>query len=242
MSSDSVVLKLVEIAGPHATVTLARAKREVDLLGRVRHPNVVGLRSPLVEIGSPPRLVAWLEERLDGQDLGVGFGRRWSWAETRSLVGDVLEGLDALHSEKVVHRDLSPGNIRHTSGGRFVIMDPGIARWIEESSLTGAFDPGTPGYMSPEHVVDGVHPTAASDLFCLGILAYQALSMAQPIPFTGDRVDYADRLRGTQAESVASVTTGLSSDQCAFVDRLLKRQVARRFITVDEARRALATL
>src|SRR4051794_2890313 len=67
-SGDAAILKLIELDPAHKD-TLERAHREVDLLRGIDHPNVVKVLSPLIEIGTPPVAVAWIEEELDGEDL-----------------------------------------------------------------------------------------------------------------------------------------------------------------------------
>jgi eukaryotic-like serine/threonine-protein kinase len=240
VAGEAVVLMVVEIAGTYAPVTLERARREVDLLARLDHANVVHALSPLVELGgtSPPTGVAWLEEYLDGDDLSQRLGSQWSWPDTLSMAIDVANGLAAMHAEKAVHRDLSPRNVRCTTRG-YVLMDPGLARHLEESTLTGVFQPGTPGYMTPEHAAGTGRPIPASDVFGVGILMYQALAGVVPCPFAGDLDAYRKELRDTQVESIGSVRGDLGSGPIAIVDRCLQRQSGRRYIDGTELAEAL---
>jgi serine/threonine-protein kinase len=209
---------------------LRRATREVELLQKTNHPNVVKVASNLVELGEPPDAAAWLEEYLDGEDLIDALGVPWTWDHTKAMGLDVGRGLSALHSLKVVHRDLSAKNVRKRADGSYVVMDPGYARHTGRSLLTAAGQPGTPGYMSPEHLQSySGAPTAASDIFCVGILMYQALTTESPIPFSGDLSDYASRLGSVDIPPLGELRPDLDEAQVGFIDRSLHPQPARRF-------------
>lgn len=234
--ADDVVLKVVELAGPHRDVTLERARREVDLLARINHENVVRVLTSLERFGgNVPWGVGWLEEYLDGEDLRtrLASGAQWAWDDVNRMALDVGRGLAAMHDARAVHRDLSPGNVRCTTSGRFVIMDPGLARHIEESTLTGLFQPGTPGYMTPEHAAM-TRPTPASDVFAIGIFMYQALTGVLPFPVGGDFDQYRLDLRDHQARSIGDLRIDLEREQVAFIGRCLQRQSARRFLNGGE--------
>lgn len=236
------IVKLIQLIPPYAAVALERARREVGVLAAISHPNVVCLESGLVELGSPPAGVCWMEEYLDGEDLDARLGRPWQWTDVREMARQVARGLAAFHDAGVVHRDLSPRNVRCLPDGTFKVMDPGIARLLAKTTITGPIDPGSPGYMSPEHVSPAARPTFASDVFALGVLMYEALTGASPIPFTGDVTDYAQRLRDGQASSVGVMRPDLAAGQVDFVDTCLQRQLARRYLDAREALDALMAL
>jgi serine/threonine-protein kinase len=237
-----VIVKIIELLPPNAAIALERARREVAVLEAIDHPNVVRVESGLHELGSPTAAVCWLEEQLDGVDLNGLPGGRGDWDTVAKMASDVLAGLTAFHQNSVVHRDLSPRNIRRLSSGDHKVMDPGIARLILETTITGAFDPGTPGYMSPEHVSPVTRPSYASDVFAVGVLMYEGLAGQSPVPFVGDFPDYARRLRESQAPSVGLIRTDLTAQQIEFVDTCLQRQLARRFLDAQEALEALGGL
>ena len=98
----------------------------------------------------------------------------------------LLTVLAAAHARGVIHRDLKPANIFVTRGGRVVVLDFGIAKLFPERP-DGSVSPatrdgavlGTPSYMSPEQI-QGRPPTAATDLYALGIILFQALSGQLP--------------------------------------------------------------
>lgn len=225
--AEQLVLKVIAIdsAAPDA---LRRAQREVELLQRVDDPHVVKVASDLVELGDPIAGGAWLEGYLEGQDLGELLGQPWPWPDVAVMAKEVGTGLAALHDVKVVHRDLSANNIRRTPGG-YVVMDPGFARHTTRSDITVGGQPGTPGFLSPEHVqaYSGA-PTAASDVFCVGILMFVALTGQLPIPFTGDAADYVSRLSRVEVVDIKSLRDDLPDPAVALIRRCLHPQPARR--------------
>lgn len=149
--SDNLVLKVVALRSSSPTI-LARAEREVELLKSLNSPHVVRVESDLVTLGSPIRGAAWLEEFLAGDDLTKFLGPEWSWGEVAELGYEVADGLAAAHQEGVIHRDLSPNNVRRMADGTYKVMDFGFARHTLRTGLTVAGQPGTPGFLSPEHL------------------------------------------------------------------------------------------
>lgn len=236
------VMKVIAI-GVSNPDAFRRAERETDLLLGVNHPNLVRLTSELVELGDPCIGVAWLEQHLDGEDLGELVSSPWSWDDTRRMAIDISRGLGALHGVKVVHRDLSANNIRRVTDGHFVVMDPGYARHHKRSELTVGGQPGTIGFMSPEHLQSySGAPTPASDVFCVGILSFLVLTGRLPIEFTGDIADYAARLLAVEVPDIATLRTDLPVDAVSIVNRCLHPQPARRYRNGTRLAEALESL
>jgi eukaryotic-like serine/threonine-protein kinase len=225
---EELVLKVIAVESglPDA---LRRAKREVELLQQIDHPNVVKVASDLVELGDPVRGAAWLEEYLEGDDLGDLIGSEWPWDDVARMGRDVSSGLAALHAAKVVHRDLSVNNVRRLTDGSYVVLDPGFARHLLRSDLTFGGQPGTPGFFSPEHLQSySGAPSPASDVFCVGILMFLLLTTRLPIPFTGDGPDYVSRLSRGETEDLTALRPDLPGPAVGLVKRCLHPQPARR--------------
>jgi serine/threonine protein kinase len=130
----------------------------------------------------------------------------------------------------VIHRDLSPNNVRKLSIGTYKVMDFGFARFTLRSGVTVGGQPGTPGYASPEHLNSySGGPTPASDVFGVGILMYAALTGTVPIPYTGNDVDYLRRLQAVAIQDIQAIRPDLGNNEVQFMRRCLHRQPARRF-------------
>lgn len=227
------ILKLIDLGLAADPAALERARREVDLLKSINHPNVVAVTSDLNVLGDPPVAVFWLEELLDGSDLRYN-GSGWASGNLVALGRDVAAGLGALHVKKVIHRDLSPGNVQRLSSGRFVVMDPGFAKHTLRSGLTVGGQPGTRGYMTPEHLqAYSGSPTAASDVFGCCALVYYAATGNSPVPYKGDDLEYLQRLRVSDHIPLATVRPDLPTELVAVIERGLHPQPARRYRNGD---------
>lgn len=240
-ASDDAVLKIARVDGTATAEALTRAEREAALLASVSHPNIVKGLAPAVALGSPPYAICWLEEYLDGEDLRDLVGSPWPWTDVYELGTNVAAGLAELHARAIVHRDLSAGNVRRLQSGPFKILDPGFARHLNLSGVTGLAQPGTPGFLSPEHVQLGIVPSPASDIFALGILLWLTLAGELPVPFH-DPVQYTNDLAGGQVPSILTRRSDLDAGAAQVVDRCLQRQIARRYFDGAEALAALEAL
>jgi tetratricopeptide (TPR) repeat protein/predicted Ser/Thr protein kinase len=173
-----VALKVIrsELAG-HPAV-LQRFKQELILARQVTNRNVIRI----FDLGVADGLRFITMEFVDGRDLSSLVEERQTFSpeETVKILRQVCTALEAAHNEGVVHRDLKPQNIMVEANGRVCVMDFGLARSMETSGLTqvGAIL-GTPAYMAPEQA-KGLPADERSDLFSLGIIAYQMLTGTTP--------------------------------------------------------------
>jgi serine/threonine-protein kinase len=121
-------------------------------------------------------------EYVDGDPLSRTLGRvgRLTAARTMALIAQAADALEAAHSSGIVHRDVKPGNLMVRANGTLVLTDFGISRSELASQLTGTGTVlGTASYISPEQAAGQV-ATAASDMYALGVVAYQCLAGRRP--------------------------------------------------------------
>jgi serine/threonine protein kinase len=120
-------------------------------------------------------------EYIDGSSLReqlAGHGP-YTWPQAKALLAQIAQGLADAHAADVVHRDLKPSNVLIGSDGVAKLADFGIAKGLDLTRVTGTSTLlGTPAYLAPEGPID-----ARSDLYSLGIVAYELL--AGDAPFTG---------------------------------------------------------
>ncbi len=101
-------------------------------------------------------------------------------SEAMSIVGQTALALQAAHERGVIHRDIKPGNLMITPDGRVKVTDFGISRATDEVPLTQTGTVlGTSYYLAPEQAA-GREVTAASDVYSLGIVAYECLAGKRP--------------------------------------------------------------
>ncbi len=174
---------------------LARFRAEARYAALVCHPGVVPVYdySPVGPVGAPFLVM----ELVDGPSLAdVAACGPLEPAWVLDVAGQVAAGLAAAHAQGLVHRDIKPANLLLAPGGTVKITDFGIASAAGSASLTLAGTlPGTPGYLAPERAA-GAPATAASDLYSLGVVAWECLAGAPP--FTGTPLEialaHADRI------------------------------------------------
>ncbi|WP_437979056.1 serine/threonine-protein kinase [Sorangium sp. So ce295] len=159
---------------------------EMQILAHLEHPNIV--RS-LASVEASGELVMVLEY-LDGQTLRsvLGAAGRLPWQEAVRIAASVASALAAAHGQQppVIHRDLKPENIMVQRDGGVKVMDFGIAKVVEAMNQTNTQSVGTLQYMSPEQI-DARSIDHRSDLYCLGLILYEALSGSPPFQSASPR-------------------------------------------------------
>jgi serine/threonine-protein kinase len=168
----------------------SRFLREAETAAQLSHPNIV----PIFTVDEREGLVFFVMAYVDGDTLArrLAGNARVPVPEARRLLTEVASALAYAHSRGVIHRDIKPDNILLSSdGGRAMVTDFGIARAISNTSgadsrltATGVAI-GTPTYMSPEQCAGDREVDGRSDLYSLGVVAYQMLSGDVPFRGTG---------------------------------------------------------
>jgi len=156
-----------------------RVHREILAMRKIDHPNVVKILEYEFSAKEDAEKHYLVEEFVAGADLSdhIVPGHPWSVDKIISVFEPLLHGLEELRRVDVVHRDLKPTNIRIRTDGAPVIIDFGLARHLDMTSLTptpfGAAL-GTPRYFAPEQFLgtkrDIDHRT---DLYAVGVMMYE---------------------------------------------------------------------
>ncbi len=207
-----------ELARDPAVVT--RFVRERTALVKFRHPNVVTLHDMIVE-GDRLALVMDL---VEGGDLDTYWHYRGGilpQSEALELTAQICDALAAAHAAGIVHRDLKPANVL-LDAGQVRLADFGIARIAgEPSATTTGTVIGTVGFMAPE-VIRGEEPTAAADVYAVGITLYQLL--AGVLPFTGQ----AAAVMHGHLEAAAPRPAGMPDRLWALISACLRKEAPAR--------------
>src|SRR5216683_7210670 len=183
-----VAIKLLRAEYAHHADTLERFRAEARHAGSLSHPGI----AQVYDYGEadPPHPPFLVLELVDGPSLaGLLAGGPLDPARVMDMVAQAAAGLYAAHAAGLVHRDIKPGNLLVSPDGTVKITDFGIAYAAGSAPLTrtGALI-GTPAYLAPERVA-GASAGPASDLYSLGIVAYECLAGAPP--FTGTPMEVA---------------------------------------------------
>ena len=156
----------------------SRFLREAEMAAQLSHPHIV----PIYSVDEREGLVYFVMALVEGENLGTRIARQGPIApeEARRILREVGDALAYAHSQNTVHRDIKPDNILiDAATGRTMVTDFGIARAVSEGSdskLTATgIAIGTPAYMSPEQSAGDRDIDGRTDLYALGIVAYQML-------------------------------------------------------------------
>ena len=175
----------VKVLAPHLTrrqESLQRFHREAQAAARLKHPHII----TVYEVGQAQGYYFIAMEYLEGRSLDEIIRRQGPLPLERAIhiLGQIAQALDHAHAQGVIHRDVKPGNVVISSNDRATLTDFGVAYSLGGARLTrpGTIV-GTPTYMSPEQV-KGQTVGAATDVYALGIVAYEMLG-GRP-PFEGD--------------------------------------------------------
>ncbi|WP_183100938.1 serine/threonine-protein kinase [Nocardioides pelophilus] len=178
-----VALKRIGIAPGASVHDLERAEREARLAAQVIHPNVISVFDFVTEGDSH-----WLvTEYVDGTTFASMIGDRGGLSpdEAAPMLLQAAEALATAHRLGIVHRDVKPSNILIGLDGTVKLSDFGIAKAVQDASLTQTgLVTGSPAYLAPE-VATGASATPASDVWSFGATAYHALSGRPPYDVAG---------------------------------------------------------
>ena len=198
-ATDTVLTRPVAVKLLHPRYTqrseaLARFRAEARHAGGLSHENIAQVFDYVEPAdGQPPYLVM---ELVEGPSLEtVLAGGPLAESRTMDIVAQTAAGLQAAHATGMIHRDIKPANLLLAPGGTVKITDFGIAHTIGSAPLTASGELiGTPGYLAPERAM-GEPATPASDLYSLGMLAYECLTATPPFRGTPLEVALAHRDR-----------------------------------------------
>ena len=244
--ADGAVVALKVIDPTIAEVE--RVDRELAALRRVHHPNVVRYRD-FGSFGFRGDDYRWIEmDYIEGQSLMqlLRGGRRFTVRDAVSLLRGAVAGASAIWAAGTAHRDLSPNNLLGTADDHVVIVDLGLARHVDDTTITVLPTPGTPGWMSPEQV--GTSPTHGdwrSDQFVLGLLGYLLLTGVGP--YTARHAIELWQAPALQTpRPVRAVNPDIPSAVSDVIDRMLSQRPHRRYLQsaalLEDIDRALAAL
>lgn len=230
-----------------AGVSVERFRREIQLAASLQHPHIV----PLLAAGEADGLLYYTMPFVEGESLRHRLQREGELpvADAARILREVADALAYAHHRGLVHRDIKPENVL-LSGAHAMVTDFGIAKAVAERSggdqsvtgLTSAgFAVGTPVYMAPEQSAGDPSVDQRTDLYALGVMAYEILT--GHLPFEGRSAQQLAVAHMTQApEEISRRRPGVPAQLGALVMRLLAKRPADRPQTADEVVRVLGEI
>ncbi|MEO5825736.1 MAG: serine/threonine-protein kinase [Gemmatimonadales bacterium] len=226
-----------------ASMGSARFLREIQIAARLQHPNIL----PLLDSGDTDGFLYYVMPFITGQSLRERLGRDGELPvhEAVRLLVEVVDALAEAHQHGVVHRDIKPDNVM-LSGRHALVADFGVAKAISEATgrntvTTLGVAVGTPAYMSPEQAAADPHIDHRSDIYAVGVMAYEMLT-GHP-PFHGTTPQQVLAAHVTEVpDSVAKRRTAISPALEQVVMRCLAKRPADRFQTAEDLLHQLEAL
>jgi len=240
-----VALKVVhDDAGPEAARRFARERR---ILARLQHPNIATILDGGETEDGRPYLVM---EHVDGVPIDVFCERHALGVRQRlELFRAVCGAVHAAHQNLIIHRDLKPANVLVSSDGQPKLLDFGIAALLAPDepahAPTMTVPAMTPGYASPEQV-RGLPLTTASDVYSLGVVAYELLTGELPLRARGPSLEDMVRtvcdtepdppsvtIRKTGITRTNVAASALRGDLDTIVLKALRKEPERRYLSAQ---------
>ncbi len=242
MMDRTVALKIIapEIASNERVV--ARFQREMRLVGRLDHPNVVRA----FDADQLHKVLFIVMEYVTGRSLGEMIKKKPIPAgEMIEYAFQAALGLAHAHEQGIVHRDIKPSNILLSDDRKIKILDLGLGVLMEaDSAATFAtadgIAVGTVDYMSPEQAC-GREVDGRSDLYGLGCSMYHLMTSKLPFPGSSPIERLGKRISGRHVP-ITEHLPDLPSSFVRVIDRLLAHKPNDRFATAADAADALQTL
>jgi serine/threonine-protein kinase len=239
-------LVALKVIAPHIASkasSIARFHREMRLVGRLDHPNVIRAFDA-DQFGEVLYLVM---EYVPGRSLDFLLDERGALppAEVVDYAAQAALGLDHAHSRGIVHRDVKPSNLLLDAGRRIKVLDLGLGILMEGDSRVSFATAdgaavGTVDYMSPEQAC-GRDLDGRSDLFGLGCTMYHLLTGRLPYPGEGVLERLGRRIAGRPVP-ITEVRPDLPPSLVGVLDKLLASRPEDRYQTGAEAAEALRGL
>jgi serine/threonine protein kinase len=230
---EQVAVKLLSPFLSHDSEALERLKREVSSARRITHPNVIRIH----DIGEAGGLHYVSMEFFAGTNLKdyVRQQGALSVMQVHQILLQLCDGLEAAHSQGIVHRDLKSQNVIVNRAGQIKIIDFGLARTAHLDGMTATgLIMGTPEYMAPEQVA-GKKVDERADIYALGIMMYELLS--GKVPFTGESaIAVGFKQLKDHPVSLRESTPAIPADLERIVMKALEKDPLRRYQTVRDLR------
>ncbi len=230
---------------------IARFEREARAASSLRNNNI----TRVIDFGSEDDMYFIVMEHIDGPDLqklfadfqkAVGRSRPLPAEIALLILEEVAYGLKAAHTNGIIHRDMKPNNVLLSTEGEVKIADFGLARDTRAFARLSAQNltqpgmvVGTPSYMSPEQAAGRDDLDHRTDIFSLGVMAYQLL--------TGEKPFKGDTPTAVQESIINNAPEPLTHEACplltaeisALLDKMLAKDPAKRYQSMDQVLMAL---
>jgi len=233
------------LGGASDSTGLARFEREVDILSRLKHPNIVTVH----DCGRVDGDVYLVMDFVDGAALDAHVERRRPpFRETLELFARICDGVHAAHLRGAIHRDLKPGNILVDEHGEPKLLDFGLAKLVgapgevtaaAAMTMTGQFVGSLP-WASPEQAAGrSVELDVRTDVYSLGVVFYQILTRRFPYPINGRLDEVVRHIAETEPQRPSALRREVDRELETILLKALAKHPERRYQSAGDLARDL---
>lgn len=245
-TDDVVAVKLFRA---HVPVPL---RQETANHARLKHENILAFHDFGEAEGVTYMVTQYAPAGSLRAQLEAQHGQPFDWRVAADLLGQFAGGLEHAAAREMVHRDVKPENLLldrldrpgeagRPSGYRGLLGDLGLARLASQLAVEPHRPTGTPLYYSPEMTRATGHVGPRSDLFALGVVAYEMLTGRYPFPTGGSREELYKRIREYPVPSVRESNPDVPPALTEIVSRMLEKSELNR-LSADDAVQRLRTV
>ena len=239
-------LKLIKEEAVLKGFDINRFKRECRSLEKIQHENIVKIiEYGQAQIGNNLRYFLVMEYLL-GKDLEKYFQSNSftiNEKKLKDILAQVLFGLKAIHQKNILHRDIKPQNIFITDDGTIKLLDFGLVKMIDYTTLTmtGEGPKGTPLYIPPE-AIRGEKLDPRSDLYSFGVMVYHIVSKGH-YPFgTTNILQLINMVLNEPPTPLKHYNKKISNEFENLILMLLSKQPYERNISYDDLEKAIKSI
>ena len=196
---------------------------ERNLLSKMNHPFIVNMHFSFQDFNS----LYLVMDLITGKDLRFHLSKlkKFTSEQSKFFLACTILGLEYLHYNKIIHRDIKPDNLVLDKNGYVKITDFGISRRVD--NLIPGESSGTPGYMAPE-VMNGKSHNFDSDYYCLGMMAYEFMKGLRPIICRSNAELKKTIMEKQIVINKLEMPDGWDLEAADFINRLIKRKQSER--------------
>lgn len=240
--SRTVALKVVHSPIYSRSLT-RRIEYEAQILARLQHEGIAQIFEAGTATANGVTLPFFAMELVEGRHLTDHAKKfKLTTAEKLKLIVKVCAAVRHAHQQGVIHRDLKPANVLVTDGGQPKVLDFGIARVTDSDIRTTTLHTdvgqlvGTVAYMSPEQVAgDSSNIDTRSDVYALGVLAFELLTGELPHPVGGKTIAEAARIiQDEEPRTLRGFSPEFQGDLETVVRKALEKDRERRYGSAAE--------
>lgn len=177
-------------------------------------------------------------EHINGVDLSK-VQKPATESDLSKLAKDITMAISGLWTERIVHRDIKPGNIMRSNDGRYILVDLGIGYYMEAQDRDNTKAKGSRYYSSPEQffaTTDArIEITFSSDMYSLGMVLFELASGSHPKNSWAKKSCYGEVITQSPPPKIEEYRNDLSKELAAFINKSLSINPSDRFLTPQEA-------